>query len=373
MWISRELAAGSLKNGALEVRRAGKCVHASEFGIANPQGDPATRETVYWIASMTKPVVSIAAMRLIEKGELSLYDPVSEFIPGFGQNGVLTASGVLEPVNRPPTILDMMTHTSGVTYGLFGHDAIHRLYEDTQVYDFRSNNARMAEQLAKLPLLHQPGTVFEYGMSTDLLGRVIEVLTGLQLDAALRELVLNPLGMHDTAFLPDASKMADIPVSAIWGAAAPLFSSEQTWWSGGAGLCSTIADYIRFARMLLNDGDLEGTRILQPRTLALIRQNHLPENVKFGSYTAALGITAPWPENGLGFGLGFAVRTERRKHLPGGIDEILWPGVSGANFWVDPENDLIVVFLAHAPDNRAEHRIELRNAIYAGLNEDSLN
>lgn len=371
MWIASELAANRLVNGVVEIRHAGKCVHTSAFGIANSHGEPATRDTVYWIASMTKPIVSVAAMRLIERGDLSLCDPVSNFIPGFGKNGVITSSGDVVPVTRPSTILDLFTHMSGVTYGLFGEGDIHRQYADAQVYDFRSDNVHMAERLAKLPLLHQPGTVFEYGMSTDILGRVIEVLTGLQLDDALKELVLGPLEMNDTAFLPEVEKFADIPASLIRDTVAPLISSEQTWWSGGAGLCSTVANYMRFARMLLNGGSLDSTQILRPETLALMCQDYLPENVGYGTYTAALGITAPWPENGLGFGLGFAVRTEVTEHLPGGIGEVLWPGVSGANFWVDPENDLIVVFLTHAPDHRATHRIELRNAIYAGLKEET--
>ncbi|WP_458792471.1 TRAP transporter large permease subunit [Yoonia sp. MH D7] len=165
--------------------------------------------------------------------------------------------------------------------------------------------------------------------------------------------------------------LADIPASLIRDTVAPLISSEQLWWSGGAGLCSTVANYMRFARMLLNGGSLDSTQILRPETLALMCQDYLPENVGYGTYTAALGITAPWPENGLGFGLGFAVGTQVTEHLPGGIGEVLWPGVSGANFWVDPENDLIVVFLTHAPDHRATHRIELRNAIYAGLKEET--
>ncbi|MBL4838825.1 MAG: beta-lactamase family protein [Kordiimonadaceae bacterium] len=367
-WLSRELAAGRLEGGALEVHHTGKTVYTNEFGTSNSYGEAVRRDTMFWIASMTKPVVSVAAMRLIERDELSLSDWVSDFVPGFGEHGVLTSSGDLEAAKRPPTILDLMTHTSGVTYDLFGNEAIHRRYAQAQVFDFRSNNVKIAEKLANLPLLYQPGTVFEYGMSTDMLGRVIEVLTGLPLDDALQDLVLGPLGMNDTSFLPDAKKIADIPPSAIRDNIAPLISPEQTWWSGGGGLYSTVTDYMRFARMLLHSGKLDGIRVLRPQTVALMRQDHLPENVKYGNYTAALGITAPWTENGLGFGLGFAVRTKCLDHVPGGMGEYLWPGVSGANFWTDPENDLIVVFLTHAPDHRSDHRIGLRNAVYAGLN-----
>ncbi|MEH6405132.1 MAG: serine hydrolase domain-containing protein [Sneathiella sp.] len=369
-WLSRELSAGRLEGGALEVYHAGKAVYTNEFGTSNSDGDAVLQDTMFWIASMTKPVVSVAAMRLIEREELSLSDRVSDFVPGFGEHGVLTSEGGLEPVKRPPTILDLMTHTSGVTYGLFGNEAIHQRYAQAQMIDFRSNNVKMAEKLANLPLLYQPGTVFEYGMSTDILGHVIEVITGLQLNDALQDLVFGPLGMNDTTFLPDAKKLANIPPSVIRDTIAPLAAPEQTWWSGGGGLYSTVTDYMRFARMLLHSGHLDGTQVLQPQTVALMRQDHLPEEVKYGSYTAGLGITAPWPENGLGFGLGFAVRTKCLDHLPGGMGEYLWPGISGANFWVDPENDLIVVFLTHAPDYRSDHRIGLRNAVYAGLNKE---
>jgi CubicO group peptidase (beta-lactamase class C family) len=226
----------------------------------------------------------------------------------------------------------------------------------------------MAEALASLPLLHQPGKVFEYGMSTDLLGRIVEVQTGQQLDDAVWELVLDPLNMRNTDFQPQPDRIADIPSSPVRDTLAPLMTIDQSWWSGGSGLCSTVSDYMRFARMLRNGGHLDGVTVLKPETLALMLRDQLPENVRYGSYTPALGITAPWPENGLGFGLGFAVRTRHDKKLPGGLGEFLWPGISGANFWVDPENELIVVFLTHAPDHRAEHRIGLRNAVYVGLN-----
>ncbi|MES0885178.1 serine hydrolase domain-containing protein [Roseibium sp. SCP14] len=367
-WLSNEIAAGRLTGGAIEIRQSDKPVFSESFGTRNSDGGAVTQDTMFWIASMTKPIVSVAAMRLVEKGKLSLNDPVSRFIPGFGEQGVLSSSGDVEDVERPPTVLDLLTHTSGVTYGWFGEDGLHRRYQDTNVYNFRSDNASMAETLASLPLLHQPGKVFEYGMSTDLLGRIVEVQTGQQLDDAVWELVLDPLNMRNTDFQPQPDRIADIPASPVRDTLAPLMTTDQSWWSGGSGLCSTVSDYMRFARMLKNGGHLDGITLLRPETLALMLRNHLPENVRYGSYTPALGITAPWPDNGLGFGLGFAVRTKRLDHLPGGAGEFLWPGISGANFWVDPENELIVVFMTHAPDHRTVHRIGLRNAVYAGLN-----
>jgi len=361
-WITKERVADRLQTGVLEIQRFGEAVCSEVFGEVTLGGEKVTRDTKYWIASMTKPVISVAAMKLVEQGDLSLTDAVRTFVPGFGAKGVLTSSGKLDSVRRDPTVLDLMLHTSGLTYGFSGTGPIHEQYQIDAVYNYRSTNAEVASRLARLPLIHQPGTTFEYGMSTDILGYVIEVVTGLQLDDALEELILGPLDMKDTTFLPDRSRVAQIPDSPIRDTLMPIMAPEQTWWSGGAGLFSTVPDYLRFARMLIHGGELISTE-----TLALMRQDHLPSDVAYGAYTEKLGITAPWAKNGLGFGLGFAVRTAERPGLPGGVGEFFWAGVSGANFWVDPKNELIAVFLTHAPDHRCEHRIGFRNAVYAGL------
>jgi CubicO group peptidase (beta-lactamase class C family) len=367
-WIETELAAGRLAGGVLEIRHAGETVLARTFGARDSEGTPVERDTAYWIASMTKPIVSVAALRLIARGAFDLDDPVDKYMAGFGRHGVLRPDGSCVEAVRPPLVRDLMSHLSGLTYGQFGSDAIHEAYMTAGVYDFASDNARMAERLAALPLLHQPGTVFEYGMSTDVLGRVIEIAAHAPLDEALQALVLEPLGMTDTRFIPSPGRLADLPETPTATALAPPFREGQRWFSGGGGLTSTLPDYLRFADMLLGRGQTGGIRMLQPDTFELMTRNHLPAGVEYGAYTAALGITAPWPANGLGFGLGLAVRTERRAPvLPGGVGEFLWPGVSGANFWVDPEHSLVVVFLTHAPEQRAQHRLDLRRAVYAGL------
>lgn len=368
-WVTRECDAGRLTGGVLKVKQAGQTVASMVFGIRGADGSPMTGDTAFWIASMTKPIVSVAAMALVERGHLSLNDPVASFIPGFGERGVRQAEGRIVDTARPPVVMDLLTHLSGVTYGQFGERDIHARYIENMVYDFGSDNAQMAERIAELPLLYQPGTVFEYGMSTDILGRVIEVVTNSQLDVALAELVLDPLHMNATSFLPDPGKVAHIPTSPIQQTLAPPLTPTQTWWSGGGGLFSTLEDYLRFTEMLRQGGSLVGNRVVKAQTLHLMRQNHLPDGVGYGDYISALGITAPWQKNGLGFGLGFAVRTKRSDNLPGGLGEHFWAGVSGANFWVDPENDLIAVLLTHAPEHRAEHRIGFRNAVYAGLKE----
>jgi len=319
---------------------------------------------------MTKPVVSVTALQLIERGELSLEDPVSTFVPGFGDAGVLIANGNLEPVDRPPTILDLFTHLTGITYGQFGNGEIHKRYAKADVYNFSSSNTEMAARLAALPLLHQPGTVFEYGMSTDLLGRVIELVMGQDLGDVLKEAVLKPLGMSNTSFVPDQYWLAELPPSTVQAKVAPDFACAPSWHSGGAGLFSTVSDYIRFARMLRGRGTVGDVQILKPETFELMCRQHLPPGVGYGDYTGELGISAPWSENGMSFGLGVAVRVREHESIEGGLGEFFWPGVSGCNFWVDPKNDLIVVFLTHAPLHRTTHRIELRDAIYGGMRDD---
>ncbi|SDD68289.1 CubicO group peptidase, beta-lactamase class C family [Paracoccus isoporae] len=368
-WLDRERQAGRLQAGALEIEVNGHRAHDVSFGHHGRDGTGAaiTRDTAFWIASMTKPIVSVAALQLIESGQLSLAAQVRDHIPGFGDAGVLRDDGETDPLYWPVTIADLMRHTSGLTYGAFGDQPIHRRYRDANAFDFTADNREIAIRLRGLPLLHQPGTVFEYGMSTDLLGRVIEVITGDPLDTALQRMVLGPLGMTRTGFLPDPAGRAALPSSPVQQSFAPPLSAGQKWWSGGAGLWSSVADYMRFARMLHAGGALDGVRILDPETVALMRQNHLPPEVAYGEYTETLGITAPWPENGLGFGLGLAVRTRKTAEIPGGVGEFFWPGISGANFWVDPAHELIVVFLTHAPEHRADHRIGLRRAVYDGL------
>ncbi|WBU57398.1 serine hydrolase domain-containing protein [Paracoccus sediminicola] len=367
-WLAQEREAGRLRAGSLAVMRGGGIVHQTDFGtLSGPGSDEVSQDTAFWIASMTKPIVSVAAMSLIAQGRLSRGDPVSRFVPGFGAAGVSDGQGGTRPLERAVSVHHLMTHLSGLTYGVFGDTDVHRAYKAHRVFDYAADNRLMVERLTRIPLLHQPGTVFEYGMSTDMLGRVIEVVTGRPLDVSLQEIVLGPLGMTRTGFRPDPARTAALPQSQVCDALAPPLSSEERWCSGGAGMWSTAADYLKFTRMLADGGALAGTRILSAEALSLMLSDHLPANIRFGSYTANLGVTAPWPKTGLCFGLGLAVRNQRRAAIPGGIGEFLWPGVSGTNFWVDPAHDLIVVFLTHAPDHRVQHREGLRNAVYRGL------
>ncbi|USG62418.1 beta-lactamase family protein [Sneathiella marina] len=370
-WLEKEIAANRLFGGVLTLLQGDQRVFHRCFGTKDMLGrQPVTDDTVFWIASMTKPITSVVAMSLWEEGRLMLDSPVSDFIPEMRSINVLNDAGMGIPYSHGPTVLDLMRHTSGVTYGQFGDDPIHALYRNAMVYDFSGDNQEMAKRLARLPLLHPPGTVFEYGMSTDLLGRVIEVATDKPLNTVIEERIIGPLGMVGTSFHPNPENIADPPKAITPASLTPPLSAGQKWCSGGGGLWSTAADYIKFAQMLRAGGAFEEQLILKAETVGLMLQNHLPDEVRFGANTSSLGITAPVPEAGLGFGLGLAVRTRYSSNPKGFSGEYFWPGVSGTNFWVDPENDLIFVFMTHAPEHRNQHRIDLRNLVYGSFQQD---
>lgn len=367
-WLESEVTAERLHNGQLLIQHRGQSLVDLCFGRQSDSSSiPVCDKTQYWIASMTKPILSVACLLLCEAGKLELDEPVNHYIPSFGEAGIITPDGRQTPLQRQPTIRDLLRHTSGLTYGQFGDSAIHRRYRQERVYDFTATNEQMAERVCQLPLLSQPGTTFEYGMSTDLLGRIIELICGRGLQDALNELVLFPLGMLDTSFRPVPERLAAIPDGPVRESLAPPFDTRQRWQSGGAGLVSTAHDYQFFAQMLLSKGQHQGQTFLSRASFDQMTSDALPTDVAYGPYTGALGITAPWPDNGLGFGLGLAVRTKACAHIPGGVGEMLWPGVSGTNFWVDPMHNLSVIFLTHAPEHRVAHRIGLRHAVYQSL------
>lgn len=365
-WLAAETSAGRLSGGVLEVADSGGVTLQCCFGQRGAEDPtPVTPETVYWIASMTKPVTCVLALTLVEAGLLALDQPLGDIIPEFAHMSVLGRDGQAWPARNPIRIVDLMRHTSGVTYGAFGDRAIHRAYEQARVYDFDTSNAEMAQRLSQLPLVHEPGYVFEYGMSTDLLGAAVEAVLGQPLDRAMRERIFDPLGMAHTGFHPDPAHVAEPPDAAALGGLVPPLSPAPRWLSGGGGLWSTAGDYMKFARMLLRGGEFETGRLLRPETVALMADNHLPAGVGYGDYTPELGITAPGAETGLGFGLGVATSMHREHPLDPLCAGYLWPGVSGANFWVDPHRDQAVVLMTHAPAFRQQHRIALRRVLMA--------
>lgn len=363
--------AGEIPGAVIVIARDGELVYEAAVGFRDLQSQqPMTRATRFHLASMTKPVVSVAAMMLVEDGLLQLDAHVSEYLPelarlSVGREIVEPSTGArrlhLEPSPCEPTIRDLLRHTAGFTYGPFGNSLVQQAYEAAAVMDPRQTNAEMITKLATLPLAYPPGEVFEYGMSTDVLGRIIEVVSNQSLDLYIQRRVTGPLGMADTNFA-----IADCDRVALARTVSGPASGAPRWLSGGGGLIGTASDYLKFAQMLLNRGELHDTRLLSSRTVDLMTRNHLPAGAVTGPYN--LDVLAPTPAMGQGFGLGLCVRLQQgRNPLPGSIGDYSWAGSTGTYFWVDPLERLIGLSLTAAPEMRTAYRAKARTLVYQAL------
>jgi CubicO group peptidase (beta-lactamase class C family) len=308
---------------------------------------------------------------------------VSRYIPAFADTKVAvpkknpdgTVEITLEPQARPMTVQDLMRHTSGLTYAAPGTNQVKQSYLDMKVNDRNQTLAEMADKLAKLALMYQPGTTWEYSMSTDVLGRVIEVASGMPLDKFIEERITKPLKMGDTAFEVGADKkargarpMKEGPKNEM--PSIPEVTEKFAWRSGGGGMVSTAADYARFLQLFANGGQLDGVRVISRKTIDLMTADALPPDVKFdeGLAAAAFGALEPSPRMGQGFGLGFAVRTEQgRNPLPGSLGDYYWGGAYGTYFWHDPRERMYVVFMMQSPAARLRYRYLLRDLVYQAL------
>ena len=326
-----------------------------------------TEDAIFRIYSMTKPIVSVAAMMLVEEGRLSVIDPISTYIPAFADAQVGVSSGDssrFKPLKRPITVQDLLRHTSGLTYGFTGDGAGPEADQGGRRASNRTT-AEGVEAIAALPLMHQPGTAWEYGVSTDVLGRIVEVIEGARLSDVLRARIFGPLGMTDTAFFTPEAKIARRaePFSFDFTTAAGIDSVNATappkFEQGGGGLVSTLADYTRFCAMLANGGAVEGHRLLSPRTIAYMASDHLDATVNRNHYLL-------WP--GHGFGLGFAVRRSQGiAPAIGSVGEYFWGGMMGTTFWISPRDDLFAILMVQAPEHREYFRVLFRDLVYAAL------
>jgi CubicO group peptidase (beta-lactamase class C family) len=326
---------------------------------------------------MSKPITTVAAMMLVEEGKLQLDEPLSKYIPAFadvkvgverkGEDGKTALD--LVPARRPITIQDLMRHTSGLTYGFFGEGAVKKLYVDANMFEGDPDNALFADRLAKLPLAYQPGSTWDYSQSTDILGRVVEVVSGKSLYQFEKERLLDPLGMTNTSFyVADTAKQSLIaepfPNDRKIGAGSEMGDPRvaRKFESGGGGMVSTIGDYARFAAMLANGGTLDGKRYLSPKTIAYMGSNHIGP----GSGVTPGPYYLPGP--GFGFGLGFAVRTDAGvSPIEGSVGEMNWSGAGGTTFWVDPKENMFVVFMAQTIAHRGRLRVALKNIVYGAF------
>ena len=387
-----EIDAGRLPGAVIMVARDGKLVHSAALGLEDPAGDaPMAEDSVFRIYSMTKPMVSVAAMILMEEGELQLTDPVSKHLPEFAGMQVSVPETDLYgktthrtvPAVREMTVHDLLRHTAGLAYGeLTGDPTVQEAYAEAGAYDpdglaFDARGVSPEAQvagLAKAPLVHQPGTVWEYGLASDVLGRVVEAASGMRLGEFLEARVFGPLGMDDTGFSVPAEgmgRLAEAPASDP-DTGEPIemidVSAEPANDSGGAGAVSTAGDYLRFNQMLLNGGELDGARVLSPTTVELMASDHLGERIEAPVTPGELLLGTP----GYTFGLGFMVRqAPGLAGVPGSQGEFLWGGYGGTFFWIDPVEDITAVMMTQRPGpSRASYRRLVKQLVHAAVTDE---
>jgi CubicO group peptidase (beta-lactamase class C family) len=365
----REIDKGTTPGVTILVGRRGQIGWFDALGRQSPAIDtPMARDSLFRIFSMTKPLVSIGIMQLVEDGQLLLNDPLAKFIPEFGATKVgIERNGQLEYAlpARPITIQDLLRHTSGLSYEITGNSMVQRMYARSGARDRGITNEQHAAIIAKLPLMCQPGAEWNYSRSTDILGRVIEVISGKTLSAYLTERILAPLRMAETAFhtgAENAHRLAQpFPTDPWTGEPVALFDmlEKPVMESGGGGLVSTTMDYARFCQMLLNGGELDGTRVIGRKTLAFMASDHLDPKVKLETHLVPPGHS---------FGLGFAVRTHQgMAPFAGSVGQYFWSGMAGTFFWIDPQEEMITVFMSQGPGQREYFRTLARSLVYAAV------
>jgi CubicO group peptidase (beta-lactamase class C family) len=358
--MQSEIDQGNLPGVSVMIQRRGKIAYFETFGVQNPDtGAAMPKDGIFRIYSMTKPIVSVGLMMLAEEGKLAITDPVSNWIPELGglQVAIETnedpSGAVLVDAKRDLTVQDLLRHTSGLTYGVFGKSWVKSKYLEAGIHKKDRSTGEMTKLLGTLPLMWQPGEVWEYSRSTDVLGHLIEVISGQSLGDYLAEKIYAPLGMTDTGFYVPASEIGRVVEPQIDPSTGkkPAYLDpkvDPTYESGGGGLFSTTHDYSRFTRMMLGGGELDGARLLGRKTVELMTSNHLAPGIR------------TW-HAGYGFGLGFAVRTEQgQAGWPGSVGEYWWAGYGGTLFWVDPAEELIVIYMSQQTHNRRVYRRKLR-------------
>lgn len=367
--FKREIDKRTVPGVTVLVARRGQVGWFEALGKQSPAGSTAMAlDSIFRIFSMTKPIVSVGIMALVEDGHLLLGDPVAKFIPEFADQKVGVVSGgrlELVPPKRPMTVQDLLRHTSGLTYEHQGDGPVHKLYQESRVRSRKISNAEHAALVASFPLVCHPGDEFNYSRSTDILGRIIEIVSGKSLGTFLTERILAPLQMTETGFSTseaNAGRLAQPFEADPWtGDKVALFNmlEQPVMESGGGGLVSTTMNYARFASMLRNGGTLDGNRIIGRKTLELMASDHLgPDVVTNGT------LLSP----GHGFGLGFAVRRDAGiAPFPGSVGQYFWSGIAGTFFWIDPKEDLFTVFMSQGPGQRDFTRTLVRDLVYAAV------
>jgi CubicO group peptidase (beta-lactamase class C family) len=372
-FFTHEVAVGKIPGAIVSIRRHGRPVYFKTFGVRDVATKaPMTSDTIFRLYSMSKPITAVAAMMLVEEGKLSLSDPLSKYIPAFadvkvgvertGEDGKPQLD--LVPPQRPIIIQDLLRHSSGIVYDYLAFGLIKQNLIDANILGGDFDNAELAQRIAKLPLAYQPGTTWAYGYSFDILSRVIEVVSGQTLQQFEQQRLFGPLGMTGTGFYVTDPAQQRLLAEPLPGDPVPTDPRiRKRWESGGAGMVSTSADLNRFFQMLLNGGTLGGKRYLSPKTVDLM----LADSV------LAAGVR-PWlyyyPGAGFGFGLGFAVRTEAGvSPWPGSVGQADWGGGAGTDFWLDRQEDMLVLLMVQTPTQRGRIEAALENMVYGAFEE----
>jgi CubicO group peptidase (beta-lactamase class C family) len=370
--LQAEVERQRLPGAVVVIARHGKLALFEHIGALDPAtGSPMRRDAIFRIYSMTKPIVSVAAMMLVEQGKLLLSDPVAQYLPEFSMQKVATLVDgriQLHAVARAATVHDLLRHTAGLTYEFMGNAPVQRQYAQLRIGSSKRSNAELSHQLAALPLMFEPGSAWEYGRSTDVLGRVLEVASGEPLGAYLQAEIFQPLGMVDTGFFVPAAQQLRIaepfardPEGGVQMRLIDL-REKPVLESGGGGLASTASDYVRFLQFMLNKGELNGVRLLGPRSVDFMTADHL------GDIPVHSPVSRTLLPFGHGFGLGFAVRkTVGIASVPGSVGSYFWGGMAGTTFFVDPREDLFACLMLQAPNQREYYRMLFRNLVYAAL------
>ncbi|MCY4617334.1 MAG: serine hydrolase [Chloroflexi bacterium] len=367
------------------ISRHGETAHLSAMGsMDRERNKPMATDTIFRFYSMTKPITSVALMQLHEQGMFQLTDPVSRFIPQWRDLQVMCGGDwpnfETRPVDRPMSVRDVLSHQSGLTYG-FMEGQLERAYNKADVYQAGTMEGRdlqsMIDRLAEMPLKFSPGDNWNYGVSTDVCGYLVEAISGQRFDEYLQEHIFDPLGMEDTGFDVPPEKIdrfaanyergPDRKLRLLDDPATSNYAEPQTFFSGGGGLVSTAHDYHRFCQMLLNGGELDGARLLGPKTIELMTMNHLPDGQDLSE--RALGSFSETANDGVGFGLGFAMIVDiPRTQNVGSLGEYYWGGAASTIFWIDPVEDMIVIFLTQfMPSGTFNFRGQIKQILYPGL------
>lgn len=376
-----EVARGKIAGAVVLIQQHGSPIYLKCFGNRDPvTKTPMTPDTIFAIHSMTKPITSSAAMMLIDEGKLSLTDPLSKYFPEFAaakvavvsEAGDRTSGVTLTLPNRAPNIEDLLRHTSGISNGYIGAKATREIYEAARIYDGQFDNRIFAERIARLPLVTQPGTLWRYGHSTDVLGRIIEIVSGKSLYQFLKQRIFDPLGMSSTMFNPkDGTEQQRVAKPLSDDAFLQTIERERLanpdWESGGGGLFSTITDYARFAQMLLDRGQLDGRRYLSETAVRQMTSDHV------GPGSGVARDYFYFPGDGFGFGYGLAVRTDpghAKPPPPGSLGELKWDSSAGTYVGIDPKLDMIYILMEQTDRERGRIIPAFRQLVYDAFKPD---